>query len=107
MVLAVSDDAPTPRYTPFLSSCGIWSELASDYAMRADTEAASIGRDMPNRAEQCRELAMRMRAIALDLRRIAAMKHPKQDVLRDVVARWRDAQAHADSLRLPPGKLTT
>jgi hypothetical protein len=104
-IRSMQDETPTPRHTPFLSSGPILAALANDYAKRLDNEAASIGRDMPNRCEVCRDLARRMRALMLEFDRWSKTK-PTADSMQETVARWHDARAQAEALRLPGGELT-
>lgn len=108
------DETPTPRFTPFLASAPVNRVLALDWATRLASEAAAArGLQLWNRAEKCDDCARRMRALALDFERIAQVDPTKPETKRfdpgpegrrKIDALWKDAQAEARKLRIPPGE---
>ncbi len=101
------DETPTPKHTPSVLLGPILAQLAREYALRLDDEAATVGRErMPNRFESCTDLARRMRYLMLEFERWAGMKQPSRDAMDQTMAMWRDCKAQADALRLPSGDLT-
>jgi hypothetical protein len=100
----MSDETPTPRHTPLISSAPVLAVLARDWASRLTAAADEAKRlRLWNRMRKCEAIAMRMRALALEFTRLAD-QDPGPDARRDISARWIDAQVEARELKIPAGE---